>query len=64
MAVTVPDDLDASLLLDLTFLTPEERKKIMEVLDEDDKLLTEERIRLGYGFKIYYLSNVYWYMLL
>ena len=59
MAVTVPDDLDASLLLDLTFLTPEERKKIMEVLDEDDKLLTEERIRLGYGFKIYYLSNVY-----
>ena len=64
MAVTVPDDLDASLLLDLTFLTPEERKKIMEVLDEDDKLLTEERIRLGYGFKISYLSNVYWYMLL
>lgn len=59
MAVTVPDDLDASLLLDLTFLTPEERKKIMEVLDEDDKLLTEERIRLGYGFKISYLSNVY-----
>lgn len=48
MAVSIPDDLDPSQLLDLTFLTPEERKKISQVLDEDDKLLTEERIRLGY----------------
>ena len=59
MAVSVPDDLDLSQLLDLTFLTPEETKKIMEVLDEDEKLLTEERIRLGYGFMISYLSYVY-----
>ena len=36
-----------SSLLDLRFLTSEERERIRSVLEEDEKLRTANRIRLG-----------------
>ena len=36
-----------SALLDLRFLTDEERERIRNVLEEDEKLCTANRIRLG-----------------
>lgn len=34
-------------LLDLDFLTDEERAKLEEVLEEDHKLVMQDRVRLG-----------------
>ena len=36
-----------SSLLDLRFLTNEERERIRSVLEEDEKLRTANRVRLG-----------------
>lgn len=38
---------DSEELLDLSFLTDEEREKIRSVLQEDEALRTRDRIRLG-----------------
>lgn len=40
-------DSEGEGLLDLTFLTEEERDKIESVLREDEDLRTRDRIRLG-----------------
>lgn len=41
------------LLLDLSFLTEEEREKLKGVLQADQELKTRDRIRLGYFIIIY-----------
>lgn len=40
------DELDENLL-DLHFLTEEERCKLQQVLEEDHKLLMQDRVRVG-----------------
>ena len=47
MAAEAPTSPSVSLL-DLTFLTDEEREKISSVLRADEELRTRDRIRLGF----------------
>ena len=40
-------NIDEDVILDLSFLTENERALIESVLEKDEKLQTEDRIRLG-----------------
>ena len=46
-AAVAPSSNGGDSLLDLHFLTEEERAKIEKVLREDEELKTRDRIRLG-----------------